>query len=69
MFETKQIVVDVFVERLRSLVSPWGDVHVAREFNYQRGRIDVVAHTSDDCVLAFEAKLQDWRGGAVEEAR
>lgn len=31
------------------------------EFNYQRGRTDVVAVSGDGRVIAFEAKLRDWR--------
>lgn len=61
MFESEKILVDVFVSHLRSELSPWGNVQIATEFYYQRDRTDVVAHTEDDFMLAFEAKLQDWR--------
>ncbi len=33
----------------------------ALEFDYQRGRTDVVALAMDGTVVAFEAKLRDWR--------
>ena len=36
-------------------------MQVAREFFYHRGRTDVVALTSTGRILAFEAKLKDWR--------
>lgn len=38
-----------------------GATHVAREFDYQRGRTDVVALGVRGAVLAFEAKLARWR--------
>ena len=52
--------VDVFVELLRSGQSPWGGVGVLQEFGYLRGRTDVVV-TTKDAVIAFEAKLSNWR--------
>jgi hypothetical protein len=50
----------LFVELLRSGTSPWGGVGVLQEFCYLRGRTDVVV-TTIDSIIAFEAKLKDWR--------
>jgi hypothetical protein len=60
-FSNEQTLVDSFVSRLCGDRSPWGQVQVATEFNYQRGRTDVVACTAAECVIAIEAKLADWR--------
>jgi hypothetical protein len=47
---------------VRSLAkSPWGPLTVAREFDYQRGRADVVGVCDAGLVVAFEAKLTRWR--------
>jgi len=57
---SEAVMVTVFVELLRSGQSPWGSVEVMQEFGYLRGRTDVVV-AADDTVIAFEAKLYDWR--------
>lgn len=41
--------------------SPWGRLSIAREFDYLRGRPDLVALTRGGELLAFEAKLDRWR--------
>jgi hypothetical protein len=61
MFDSEKALVEVFVAQLSADASPWGSLQVATEFYYQRGRTDVIAYTSEDSILAFEAKLQDWR--------
>ncbi len=38
-----------------------GYLGVSREFNYNRGRADVILMTIDNEIIAFEAKLQKWR--------
>ena len=40
---------------------PFGVVKLVEEFYYLRGRTDVVALTAEGNVLAFEAKLLDWK--------
>jgi hypothetical protein len=60
-FENEMTLVNSFISRLSSDRSPWGVVRVAREFDYQRGRTDIVVHALDDSVIAVEAKLNDWR--------
>jgi hypothetical protein len=53
--------VEEFVVTLGAKASPWGDVVILREFDYQAGRTDVVAVSADGHVIAFEAKLGRWR--------
>lgn len=50
-----------FIDFLDSSSSPWGLVRIKREFFYSRGRVDVVALRDEDQIIAFEAKLKDWR--------
>jgi hypothetical protein len=58
---SEKMLVDLFISWLAEGGSPWGNVQVATEFFYQRGRTDVVAYTEDRTVIAVEAKLTDWR--------
>ena len=55
---------DAFVKEFCSLLAcssnPWGKVDVLREFNYVRGRTDVIAIDENDNVFAFELKLTKW---------
>jgi hypothetical protein len=46
---------------LRRRTSPWGRLRIGTEFNFQRGRTDVVAVSPVAGLLAFEAKLTRWR--------
>jgi hypothetical protein len=61
-FISEESMVTSFVEHLTTERAPWIGVHgVCREFDYQRGRTDVVAVTAEGYVVAFEAKLERWR--------
>ena len=53
------MLVNLFISRLSTEQSPWGLVTVAAEFDYQRGRTDIVAQALDSALL--EAKLNNWR--------
>jgi len=62
MFKTEQNLVRHFVRHLRRPTSPWGMLRTSREFEYQRGRVDVLAAAEHGRhLLAFEAKLFKWR--------
>lgn len=39
----------------------WGIAYFALEFDYRRGRTDIVALSREGEVIAIEAKLSDWR--------
>ena len=58
---TEEFLVETFCTALETQSNPWGPVSLVREFGYLRGRTDVVAVNDDDCVIAFEAKLDRWR--------
>jgi len=61
MFTNEQHLVDSFVCLLESASTPWGNVQIAREYFYGRGRTDVIAVANENTVIAFEVKLRDWR--------
>lgn len=66
-FEKK--LVDHFVECLAEGASPWGSVHYVREFDFQRGRPDVVIVRPDDSIVVVEAKLKRWRDALYQATR
>ena len=59
-YASEAALVDAFLVVLRRS-SPWGRVKASTEFDYQRGRTDVIALSSAGELLAFEAKLTKWR--------
>lgn len=61
VFETEQLLVDEFLTQLASSSTPWGEVQFACEFDYSRGRTDIVVLRDSGELIAFEAKLTDWR--------
>ena len=61
MFPDEKTLVLNFVNQLESSFSPWGEVKYATEFDYKRGRTDIVAVSTDGKVIAIEAKLIKWK--------
>jgi len=59
-YPSEDIFVKEFCSVLESNESPWGQVNIIREFNYMRGRTDVVVVDQNDNVFAFELKLKKW---------
>lgn len=61
-YESERELVDEFTRALVEAADLWGgEIDFAEEFYYLRGRTDVVAVTTGGEVIAFEAKLQNWR--------
>lgn len=60
-FAKEADLVCIFVSRLQGRTSPFGDVNFGLEFDYRSGRADVIARCESGEVLAFEAKLRDWK--------
>jgi hypothetical protein len=60
-FHSEEILVDRLVSLLATDQTPWGKVACSREFDYSRGRADVVAVACSNMLIAIEAKLADWR--------
>lgn len=60
-FATEKLLVDRLCALLETNATCWGTVRVTPEFFYSRGRADLVALNEDQNVIAFEAKLKDWK--------
>lgn len=60
-YDSERDLVADFTRALTNGLELWGSVDFAEEFYYLRGRTDVVALTAEGAVLAFEAKLLDWK--------
>jgi hypothetical protein len=68
MYKRECNLVRHFVQRLRGGACPWGTVRVSCEFQYDRGRTDILALADDgEHLIAFEAKLEKWRD-ALDQA-
>jgi hypothetical protein len=67
MYPTEKTLVDQFVRTLGTESNPWGRLEVSCEFFYARGRTDVLALADGNILIAFEAKLRDWRS-ALDQA-
>jgi hypothetical protein len=61
VYSTEKMLVDQFVRVLGREENPWSSVSVSCEFSYTRGKTDVVALADGDMLIAFEAKLKNWR--------
>lgn len=60
-FDTEQMLVDQLLLLLETDATCWGPVRTTSEFFYSRGRTDVLALGDGDTLIAFEAKLTDWK--------
>jgi len=60
-FSSEMDVVLVFCQQLQKDPAPWACTSFSREFDYRRGRTDVIAINKSGEVFAFEAKTTDWR--------
>ena len=67
VYTTEFGLVRQFLRVLRRGQGPWGPVRLAREFQFDRGRTDVLALTATGHLLAFEAKLTKWKD-ALDQA-
>jgi hypothetical protein len=69
IFATEQMLVDRFVGLLAANRTPWGKMRFTCEFDYSRGRTDVVALSEADTLIAVEAKLRDWKSALHQAYR
>jgi hypothetical protein len=61
-YNSEKALVDDFLSNISIFPFTWhGPLHVATEFNYSRGRTDIIASTVNGDLIAFEAKLIRWR--------
>jgi hypothetical protein len=61
MFQTENNLVDAFISHLGSDSSPWVTRAFVREFDYISGRTDILSLSMGNEIIAFEAKLSNWR--------
>lgn len=61
MFQTEDNLVDAFISHLGSDSFPWASRAVVREFDYVSGRTDILSLSVGNEIIAFEAKLSNWR--------
>lgn len=60
-FASEATLVERLVGTLVSGISPFGVVALTTEWNYNNGSTDVLCCAADRELIAFEAKLRDWR--------
>jgi len=68
-FSTEAALVARLLSELRSKRTPWGDVQTATEWDYRTGITDVLARDAEGLIVAFEAKLKDWRRASHQAYR
>jgi len=61
LFSTEKNLVDTFVSHLELTTAPWIPLAVIREFDYVSGRTDILSLSNENEIIAFEAKLSNWR--------
>ncbi|MBL4775817.1 MAG: hypothetical protein JKY87_07175 [Mariprofundus sp.] len=59
-FLSEMALSDVFSSKLESESTCWGRVSLTKEFNFKRGRTDIIAVDEDGLIHAFELKLEKW---------
>jgi hypothetical protein len=70
VFASEAELVRRFCSLLDQGTTAWGRIKFATEFDYRRGRADVIAaDVTSSLVLSFEAKLTRWRSALAQAAR
>ena len=60
-YESEAQLVQDFLRAIRSDAAPIPAVQIGAEFDYRDGRTDVISVTQDGELIAFEAKLTQWK--------
>lgn len=60
MYRFESNLVEEFLCATQNTVA-WNQMKTSTEFNYQRGRTDIIAIDQDGVLIAVEAKLKKWR--------
>jgi hypothetical protein len=68
-FPTEAALVEQFILALNRSRSAFGKVHVTTEWNHTCGQVDVLARDRASSLIAFEAKLTDWRRAFLQAYR
>ncbi len=67
LFHFEQDMFESFCNILDTGDSPWGGVEFSCEFDYRRGKTDVIALKDNQHLIAFELKLHKWKD-ALQQA-
>ena len=68
-FATEACLVEGFLGKLQAGRTKFGVVQAATEWDHRAGFVDVLARDSEGSLLAFEAKLSDWRRAFLQAYR
>lgn len=68
-FATEAAMVEQFIMLLHDGASPWGVLETTTEWDYRTGITDVLVRTFGGQLVAFEAKLTDWRRASRQAYR
>lgn len=68
-FSTESSLVECFVGTLQAGRTTFGAVQVTTEWNYRSGLVDILARDKAQELVAFEAKLADWRRAFLQAYR
>lgn len=68
-FSTEACMVECFVGSLQAGRTVFGSVQVATEWDHRSGLVDVLARNGAHALIAFEAKLTDWRRAFLQAYR
>ena len=68
-FRTETELVDRIIGFLNGRKTPWGQVQTLTEWDYRSGITDILVRTRRNEVIAFEAKLRDWRRAIYQAYR
>lgn len=60
-FKTEATLVNCFLSAVDAGKSTFGGLEVTTEWNHKAGFVDVLARDSSNALIAFEAKLHDWK--------
>jgi hypothetical protein len=69
VFKSEAELVGEFVSVLRRRATPWGRLQLLTEWDYRSGITDVLARTPQNELIAFEAKLTNWRRAVFQAYR
>jgi hypothetical protein len=68
-FKTESNLVKSFVEILQTGRTQYKSVQVVTEWNHKSGMVDILARDTSNSLIAFEAKLSNWKRAFLQAYR
>jgi hypothetical protein len=65
----ESFLVSDFKSKLKEQSAPFSILKLATEFNHMAGRTDIIGATKDGALIAFEAKICNWRVALTQAYR